>query len=100
MSTRTLVIAGTVLALALAAFAAPCASSAPDGLERVAADHGIAAAEHPTWRGAPLPDYQMPGITCPRLATGTAGVIGTLLVFLAAGGIGLWLKRQRPPAGG
>lgn len=75
-----LVPGGLVVAFALAALAAPFASSLPDGLEVVAArlgfEHRAAAAA-----GAPLPDYAVPGLGSPWLATALAGVAGTLLML-------------------
>jgi hypothetical protein len=76
----------TILALAiaigLATAASPFASSSPDGLERVADDHGFAG--HAQASDGPLADYAIPGVDDPRLATGLAGFAGTLIVF--AGG--------------
>lgn len=95
MSTRTVIMVGMVLALALAAFVSPFASSAPDGLERVAEDHGIVAAERPVWTGAVLPNYQTPGMAHQGVATGMAGVIGTFVVFVIALGVGRLLGRPR-----
>jgi hypothetical protein len=43
-SVRFLVALGLALAVGLAFFAAPYASSSPDGLDRVAADEGFAGA--------------------------------------------------------
>jgi hypothetical protein len=75
----------TVLALALAiglaTAVAPFASSAPDGLNRVAADKGFAARAHAS-RG-PLIDY--------RAALG--GFAGTLIVFAAGFGIARAVRR-------
>ncbi|MBC7292907.1 MAG: energy-coupling factor ABC transporter permease, partial [Thermoleophilia bacterium] len=68
-------VAGALaVAVALAVFVSPFASSSPDGLERVAADKGFesAAAEKPVWSFAPLSDYQIPGIDNEKLATAIA----------------------------
>jgi cobalt/nickel transport system permease protein len=75
--------AALVVALALAVFISPFASSQPDGMERVAIDQGFAAAaaEAPAWRFSLIPDYSFPGISNPALATGLAGGVGTLLLF-------------------
>jgi hypothetical protein len=82
----------TVLALAvaigLATAGSPYASSAPDGLEKVAADHAFV--ERGTAQAAPVADYAMPGIGDPRLATGLAGLLGTLVVF----GVGYAIARR------
>lgn len=103
MNNRWFILAGLVGALALAAFVAPFAASSPDGLERVAEDHGIKAVDQAAWTGAPLPDYQTPGVAHAGLATGTAGIMGTLVVFIAALGAGRLLQRprqRRSPADG
>jgi PDGLE domain-containing protein len=74
------------LAIGLALFASPYASSAPDGLNRVAADQGFdgAAEKHST---SPIAGYAFPGIGDERLAKGLAGFVGTLAVFAAGYGI-------------
>lgn len=73
---------GVLVALGLALFVAPFASSWPDGLERVAATLGFEhrAAATPVL-AAPLPDYQFPGIGSAALSTVIAGVAGTLVAF-------------------
>lgn len=86
---RRITLIALAVAVVLAAAAAPFASSAPDGLERVAERHGFADAgrlarvqEH-----AAAPGYAFPGVGDPRLATGLAGLAGTLLVVVLAGGL-------------
>jgi cobalt/nickel transport system permease protein len=74
---------GTLIALALAMFVSPFASSWPDGLERTAEHLGFAgraAAIVP----APIPDYAMPGVSWSAAATSIAGVAGTVVVFVLA----------------
>ncbi len=91
---RLHLIVGIAVCLTLAAFAAPFASSAPDGLERVAEEHGIAASA-PVWTAAPVPDYAMPGVGHGRLATGAAGLAGTLVVLALGVGLARLLARRR-----
>jgi cobalt/nickel transport system permease protein len=86
-------LAGLGISLAVAIFLAPIASTSPDGLEFVGGEKvsflpkGHAAA--PQVR-APIPDYEMPGLSRSRsAATAAAGVVGTLVVF----GVGLALAR-------
>ena len=83
---------GLVIAL-LVAFASPLASPEPDGLERVAIDHGFdAQALGPTYEI--LPDYTVPLIENETLTTIVAGAMGVLVV--AALGFGLArLSRRR-----
>lgn len=103
MSRRSLtwfVLAGVGIAAILALFVSPLASSAPDGLERVAIDQGFEAqATAHAMAGAPLADYGVAGVQTPWLSTGLSGVIGVLLCFALAGGAGLairWARRRRP----
>ena len=75
-------IVGLLIALALALLS-PLASTSPDGLERVAEDHGfLSRALGPAYRL--IPDYAFPGIHNEIAATIVAALLGTLLVF------GLW----------
>ncbi len=83
---------GLGMALLLAVLS-PLASAHPDGLEWVAAQQGfLQAASGPIVRM--IPDYVVPGVSNAALATIAAGVIGTLLVFGAALGVG-YLRRSR-----
>jgi len=87
-------IGGTVVALGLALFVSPFACEWPDGLEKVAASLGF---EHhaattpvlPAW----IPDYVMPGVDSPWLATALAGAVGTVIVL----GVGWLLARSVIP---
>jgi cobalt/nickel transport protein len=87
---KPLLAVGAV-ALAVAAFASPYASDAPDGLERTA--HDLAFGDRATDGVAPLADYALPGVDDERIATGGAGAVGALLAFGAAVGVGALLKR-------
>ncbi|HNQ35940.1 MAG TPA: PDGLE domain-containing protein [bacterium] len=85
---------GLLIALLLAAFLSPLASSWPDGLEKVAGqlgflERGGAAAP------APAPDYLVPGIRSGALSTALAGLAGTLVVFGASLGLAALLRRKR-----
>lgn len=76
-------------ALVVAGLLSPFASSFPDGLERVAEDLGfISRAEGIEVISAPIPDYVFPGISNEGVATAVAGILGTLVVFGAAYGVG------------
>jgi hypothetical protein len=63
------------VAVGLAFAVSPFASSSPDGLERVATDHGFVQ------RASSHAGYAAPGVGDERLAKGLAGFAGTLLVF-------------------
>lgn len=79
------IITGLAIALFLAIFISPFASSDPDGLEKVAEDKGFmeqAEGEGVTsWESSPVPDYAVPGIKNEKIATGLAGLIGTVIIF-------------------
>ena len=96
-SFRLLVAVGLALAVGLASFASPYASSSPDGLDRVAADEGFggAAATRAIQDRSPLPGYAFPGVGDERLATGLAGFAGTLVVFALGYGGAYALRRRR-----
>lgn len=73
-----IVAVGLILALIVVIFS-PLASSHPDGLERVAEDHGfLDAAKGPVYEI--LPDYTIPQIDNAAVTTILAGVTGVLIV--------------------
>jgi hypothetical protein len=90
----------TILALALAVGLAtavsPYASSSPDGLEKVAGDKAFLdqGRLHSVQEESPVPDYAVPGVDDPRLATGLAGFGGTLLMFGLGYGLVLATRRR------
>ncbi len=91
------VLGAVVVALALAVLVAPFASSAPDGLERVAADKGFGqAAREPIWRFSPLTEYSLPGIADERLATSLAGLLGVVALLGVILLVGRAFGRSRP----
>ena len=97
MTIRRFSILAAALAVALAVAVSPFASSSPDGLERVAADRAFLEQGRlaPVQERAPIPDYTLPGIDDPRVATGLAGFAGTLAVL----GLGaLVVRTRRSPA--
>jgi cobalt/nickel transport system permease protein len=75
---------GLVVSLGLALFVAPFASPWPDGLERLARTLGFETKATSSLLEAPLADYKLPWVGSATLATGIAGLIGTLLAFVAA----------------
>jgi cobalt/nickel transport system permease protein len=84
---------GVVIALAIALFASPLASSWPDGLDRTAQLLGFVDRARPPVVPAPMPEYELPGVHWSPLATALAGGIGTLLIF----GLCLLLARMLVP---
>jgi hypothetical protein len=90
-------IAGLLIALAVTLIS-PLASAWPDGLERVAEDRGFSEDA----QDAPyevIPDYVLPGIGNEAVATILAGIVGTLVVFGLAYGLGALLRRREASGG-
>jgi len=84
---------GLAVAVIVVVLAAAFASPDPDGLERVAEDHGfLDRAEAALFEV--IPDYAMPGIDDPILATIAAGILGLLVVFAVVAGLGRLLQRH------
>jgi cobalt/nickel transport protein len=88
-------IAGLLIALGVAGALSPWASSAPDGLERVAQRLGFArrAAATPV-PAAPMAAYRVPAVPNERASTAVAGLAGTLVVFAITGGLAQVLRRR------
>lgn len=94
------VLWGVLLALAIAAFLSPFASPYPDGLERVAEDKGfLHLAEGKELLRVWMPDYVFPGVGSEAVATALAGVVGTVLVFVAMYVLGRVLVRPKDGRG-
>ncbi len=85
-------IIGLLIALAVALIS-PLASAWPDGLERVAEDKGfIEDAQDAPYEV--IPDYVFPGVGNEAVATILSGIVGTLVVFGLAYGLGALLGRR------
>jgi cobalt/nickel transport system permease protein len=85
---------GLLIAIGLSVFVSPFASSKPDGLEHVAQVQQFEdKAAEKSIAPAPLPDYLLPGIRSPALATALAGGLGTVLMF----GFAFLLARSLAP---
>ena len=85
---RLFVAGGLLVAIGLAMLVSGLASSSPDGLNKVAEDHGLAAnASQHLFEIGPLAGYAVKGVNGDRLSTGISGLIGVLVTF----GIGLAL---------
>ncbi|HSD48277.1 MAG TPA: PDGLE domain-containing protein, partial [Actinomycetota bacterium] len=76
------VVGGLIVALGLAFFVSPLASSSPDGLNKVAIDKGFSDTQkgHALDDG-PLAGYAFKGVDDERVSTGIAGVIGVVVTF-------------------
>jgi len=92
---------GLVVA-ALLVLVAPLASSAPDGLERVAIDQGfIETAEDHALSESPLAEYEVGAVEDEATGTRVAGVVGVLVTFgigaAIVGGFIVIRKRSATP---
>jgi cobalt/nickel transport system permease protein len=94
-SHRKVWAAGLVTSLLLAGFVSFYASANPDGLEKVATDHGIdKKAEEHAVADSPLADYGVKDVDDARLSGGLAGVIGVGVTIVAGTGV-FWAVRRR-----
>jgi PDGLE domain len=94
---RLFVALALSLAIGLAFFLSPYASSSPDGLNRVAGDKGFDASARvdAIQEASPIPGYAFPGIDDEKLAKGVAGFVGTLGVFALGYGAAVTIRRMR-----
>jgi hypothetical protein len=98
-----LLVKGLLVTLALAAFVSPFASSAPDGLNKVAADHGFdATAREGVTARSPLAEYTVQNVEGEKATKGLAGAIGVAITLIVAvvifGSLGSAIRRRsRPP---
>ncbi|MFD2081907.1 cobalt/nickel transport system permease protein [Actinopolymorpha cephalotaxi] len=93
--TRVVALVGLLVVLALAGGVSYYASASPDGLNKVAEDHGFAstAKDSPT-RHSPFADYGVRGITDGRVSTAVAGVAGVAIVLALGTGVALAVRRR------
>ncbi|MGE3620639.1 MAG: PDGLE domain-containing protein [Acidimicrobiia bacterium] len=86
------------VAVVLAVFASPQASSSPDGLEKVAIDKGFidTATDH-AMGDLPTADYAVEGVDDERLSTGLAGLLGVAITFAVAAGTFALVRRRGEP---
>ncbi|MEV8553306.1 energy-coupling factor ABC transporter permease [Streptomyces glaucescens] len=94
-SHRAVWLAGLAASVVLAGFVSFYASADPDGLEKVAADHGIdRKGEEHAAADSPLADYGVEDVDDARLSGGLAGVIGVGLTVVAGSTV-FWAVRRR-----
>lgn len=87
---------GLAFALVAAGLLSTYASSAPDGLEKVAEDHGfIGTAQDSATASLPTAGYAIEGLGNDRLSGGLAGVIGVLVMIVVGFGLFWLLGRGR-----
>lgn len=95
-NTRLFVIAGLLVAFALALFVSPFANPNPDGLNRVAEDEGFARAETDhSFGDGPLSGYALRGVEDERVAKGLSGGIGVAATFALGLALFALLRRRR-----
>jgi cobalt/nickel transport system permease protein len=85
-SARGVLLCGLLLAIGVAGLLAPLASTAPDGLERVAMDLRFANSAADSW--AIAPDYAAPGVVWPMLAIALSGIAGVVTVLVVTYTVG------------
>lgn len=97
---RAFIAGGLLVAVALAVFVSPRASSQPDGLNKVAIDQGFADTEEEHGLGdVPTAGYAVEGVDDDGLSTGLAGLIGVAVTFGVCGGLVLVLRRAQSRGG-
>lgn len=98
-----LVGVGLGICVVVAGFVSYYASSEPDGLNKVAADHGFdGAAVDSATASLPTAGYSISGIDNERLSGGLAGILGVLVMAILGFGLFWFLgrgKRASVPAG-
>ena len=99
MSARRFFVGFALVAVVLAGGVSFFASSAPDGLNRVAQDHGIATRE-PHADDGPMAGYGVRGVATPWLSQGIAGVVGVGVVLALTSGLAFAVRRRREPSAG
>src|SRR5262245_27106472 len=98
LGTVGLLVAGLAIALGLALFASPFASTSPDGLNKVAADKGFDVhARDSATQGSPLAGYAVQDVDHEQISKGLSGVVGVGITVVVAGSVfgGLWLVSRR-----
>ena len=91
------VLLGLLAAGAVVILLAPAASEDPDGLDRVSGDEEFSdEAKDPYYEW--LPDYTIPGVDSEWVSVVVAGLIGVIVVFFLAIGIGEFLEYSRRKA--
>jgi PDGLE domain len=88
-------VAGIAIAALVVIVLAPLASPDPDGLERVAEDHGFIGQAQNFFSGL-LGDYAIPGIDNQWLSTVLAGLVGVAIVVVLMLLLGRLVARRRP----
>ncbi|MDH4321313.1 MAG: energy-coupling factor ABC transporter permease [Desulfobulbaceae bacterium] len=83
-----------LLALVVGIAGSPFSSRSPDGLERVAIDHGFIEKGADAFFAAPVAEYRMPFVVNERAATAVSGFLGVLVAFGSMAGVGVILCKR------
>ncbi len=95
MSRKAFFVTGLLVALVIAGIVSYWASSAPDGLNKVAEDKGLNANESDSaTSGSPLAGYSTSGVSSAPVSGGLAGVVGVVVVLFIAGGMFAVISRR------
>lgn len=95
MSRKAFFWSGLAVALVIAGIVSYWASSAPDGLNKVAGDQGLNVNEKdPVTGDSPLAGYSTSGVDNERLSGAIAGVAGVIVVLGLAGGLFFVVARR------
>lgn len=93
VTVRVLVVVGLLAAVLVGGLASLYASGDPDGLNRVAADEGMAAKEEAhALEDGPFAGYESPLDS--SLSGGVAAVVGISATFVVAGGLMFAVRRR------
>jgi hypothetical protein len=93
VSRRSWWLAGLAVAALVVVVLAPLASSAPDGLERVALDAGFAEQSQDAAFEL-LPGYSVPGLGDSDISLIVAGLVGVIVLFGSMWLLGRFLARR------
>lgn len=70
------------------------ASSAPDGLERVATDKNFLTKAYSAIK-SPMPEYLFPGMPEGKVTTALAGILGVTLIYFLGTALAKLLMRDK-----
>jgi cobalt/nickel transport system permease protein len=97
--TRGFLVLGLLVALILAGIVSYYASGSPDGLNKVAADHGFDKSQKDhAGEDSPLAGYATKGVGSDRLSGGIAGVAGVGITLAIGSGLAYAVRRRHAPA--
>lgn len=92
--TKKFIIIGILIAVVIAVLAPFLASSNPDGLESTAEKIINPGISDEAVIESPMPDYIIPSLGEEPISGSIAIVIGVIVVFILAYGLGLGLKKK------